>query len=307
MRFRLHTWQLAALLIAICALAVAGVYWLRVGGGSRPSDLVAYLPAENATLVYVDVDAIRRSGLLNLVAGSKAAEEIEYRQFVDATLFDYRQDLDAIAVAFKDSQVFFALRGRFHWKNLMDYARQQGGSCRNGFCVTAGSRPNRRISFYALRPDTMALAISSDDFAAYQVASKRSGLAFARPTQPVWAMVPMAALQQADDLPSGLKPYVRALGHAEQIVFTLGPEGDHLQLALNVACRDTQTASALVVDLESTTNELRKMLAREHQKPDSADLTGVLVAGNFRRDDRTVYGQWPLQRAFVDALANGSN
>ena len=306
-RFRFHAWQLAALLVAVCGLAVAGVYMFRMRGGSKPSDLVAYLPSENATVIYIDVDAMRRSGILNMIAGSKAAEEIEYKQFVDATLFDYRQDLDAVAAAFKDNQIFFALRGRFHWKNLMDYARRHGGSCRSGFCFAPGSRPNRQISFYALRPDTMALAISSDDHAAYQVASKPAATPMTPPAQPVWAIVPSAALQRAGDLPAGLKPYVKALGNAEQIMFTLGPQGDHLQLALNVTCRDTRTASALEVDMESTTSELRKLLASEHQKPDPADLTGVLVAGSFHHDDRSVYGQWPLEHAFVEALANGSN
>ena len=279
----------------------------RMRGGSAPSDLVAYLPAANATIVYIDVDAIRRSGILNMVAGSKAAEEIEYKQFVDTTLFDYRQDLDSVAVAFKDNQVFFALRGRFHWKNLMDYARQQGGSCHNSFCVTNGSRPNRRISFYALRPDTMALAVSSDDFAAYQVASKPVALPLIPPAQPVWAMVPIASLKSANDVPSALKPYANALGNAEQIVFTLGPQGDRLELALNVTCRDTQTASALLVDLETATSALRKVMDKEHQKPDPAGLTGMLAAGRFHRDDRSVFGRWPLDRAFVDAIANGSN
>ena len=154
-------------------------------GGSSPSDLASFLPTANATVIFIDVDAIRRSGILNLVAGSKAAEEIEYKQFVDQTLFDYRQDLDAVAAAFKDNQVFLTLRGRFHWKNLMDYAVHQGGSCHNGFCVASGSRPNRRISFYALKPDTMAMAISSDDFAAYQITRKSATLPLLPPNQPV--------------------------------------------------------------------------------------------------------------------------
>lgn len=275
-------------------------------GGSSPSDLASFLPTANATVIFIDVDAIRRSGILNLVAGSKAAEEIEYKQFVDQTLFDYRQDLDAVAAAFKDNQVFLTLRGRFHWKNLMDYAVHQGGSCHNGFCVASGSRPNRRISFYALKPDTMAMAISSDDFAAYQITRKSATLPLLPPNQPVWAMVPILALKNADALPAGTKPYVAALGSAEQIVFALGPDGDHLQLDLNVTCRDTQAASALLVDLEGATNELRKLMAREHQQPNPAELSAVLVAGSFRRDDRRVHGQWPIARAFVDAVAGGS-
>ena len=120
MRLRFQPWQLALLVVIVCAASVAGVYLYRTRGGSNPSDLVSYLPTSNATVVYVDVDALRRSGILKMITGSKAAEELEYRQFVDATLFDYREDLDSVAAAFKDGQVFLVLKGRFHWKNLMD-------------------------------------------------------------------------------------------------------------------------------------------------------------------------------------------
>src|SRR5882762_6214685 len=120
---------MAVVLVIVCAAVVAGIYKYRVRGGSNPASLMSYLPTANATVVYLDVAAIRRSGLLNMIAGSKAAQELEYQTFVDETLFDYRQDLDAVAAAFKDDQVFFALRGRFHWKNLMEYAVRQGGSC----------------------------------------------------------------------------------------------------------------------------------------------------------------------------------
>ena len=293
-------------MLVVCAGAVTAFYFYRARGGSHPTELVSYLPTANATVIYIDVDAIRRSGILNMVAGSKAAEEIEYKQFVDETLFDYRQDLDAIAAAFKDGQVFFALRGRFHWKNLMDYTTRQGGSCHNSFCVATGSRPNRRISFYPLRSNIMAMAISSDDFAAYQVTRKSGKLSLSPPSEPLWALVPVLALKGSDSLPAGTKPYVSALKNTEEVVFTLGPEGDHLRLALQVTCGDAQAASALLVDFENTTNTLRKWIAREHQQPNPADLSGVLVAGSFRRDDRRVYGQWPISRAFVDALAGGS-
>jgi hypothetical protein len=301
-RFRFQPWQLAVLLAALCAALTGGIHLYRIRGGSNPSDLVAYLPTDNASIVYIDAGAIRRSGILNMIAGSKAAEELEYQQFVDQTMFDYRQDLDAAAVAFKDGQVFLAARGTFHWKNLMDYAVRQGGSCHNSFCTVPSSRPSRRISFYPLKPDLMALAISQDDFAAYSIVRKPGKPAVDAPNQPLWMLVPAMALKDADALPAGTKPYASALQNAEQILFTVGPDSDHLQLSLQVTCRDAPAASKLLLDFQNTTETLRKWIAREHQQPNPADLSGVLVAGTFHRDDRRVYGQWPIPRAFVDSL-----
>jgi hypothetical protein len=281
---------------------MGGIHLYRTRGGSNPSDLVAYLPTDNATVVYIDAGAIRRSGILNMIAGSKAAEELEYQQFVDQTMFDYRQDLDAVAVTFKNGQVFLAARGNFHWKNLMDYAARQGGSCHNSFCTAPSSRPSRRISFYPLKSNLMALAIGSDDFAAYSIVRKPGKLALDPPNQPLWMLVPAMALKDADALPAGTKPYASALRNAEQILFTVGPDSDHLLLSLQVTCRDAPSASKLLVDLQNTTSTLRNWIAREHQQANPADLSGVLVAGTFHRDDRKVFGQWPISRAFVDSL-----
>lgn len=306
MRLRFQPWQLAILLILLCGSAIAGIYLYRARGSSRPADLVSYLPTANATVVYVDVDAIRRSGMLKMITGSKAAEELEYRQFVDETMFDYREDLDAVAAAFKDQQVFFALKGRFHWKNLMEYATRHGGSCHNSFCTAPSSRPGRRISFYPVRPDLMALAVSADDFAAYQVTRKSGRLALAPPTQPVWVLVPALALQQAEELPAGTKAYASALRDAQQILFGIGPQNDHLLVSLQVECRDAPAAAALEQEFENATDTLRKWIARERQQPNPADLSGVLVGGAFRHEDRRLYGRWPIPRAFVDALVSES-
>ena len=283
-----------------------GVYWLRVRGGTKPTELVSFLPTSDAVVVYIDVDAIRRSGVLNMVAGSKAAEELEYEQFVGQTLFDYRQDLDAVAASFKEGQVFLVARGRFHWKNLMDYAVHQGGTCHNGFCTVDSSRPHRRVSFYALKPDLMAMGVSQDDSAAYQVNRNSGNLNLVAPNQPVWIVVPAVALKNTESLPAGTRAYASALRNAEEIVFSIGPQQDHLELSLKVTAKDDVSASALLVDLENTTNTLRKMMAREHLKPNPADLSGVLTGGTFRREDRRVLGAWPIPRAFVDSLAGGS-
>jgi hypothetical protein len=301
-RFRFQPWQLAVLLALLCGAVMIGIHLYRIRGGSKPSDLVAYLPTDSATIVYIDVDAIRRSGILNLIAGSKAAEELEYQQFVDQTLFDYRQDLDAVALSFRAGQVYIVARGSFHWKNLMDYSIRQGGSCHNSFCIVQGSRPSRIISFYPLKPNLMALAISSDDLGAYSVARRPGKLALDTPKQPIWILVPAVALRDPDVLPAGTKPYASALQNADQIVFTVGPNSDHLELSLQVTCHDDAGASKLLADLQNTTDTLRKWIAREHQQPNPADLSGLLVGGTFRRDDRRVYGRWPITRAFVDSL-----
>lgn len=241
-----------------------------------------------------------------MIAGSKAAEEYDYRQFVEQSGFDYRQDLDAVAAAFRDHQVFLALRGRFQWKKLRLYALGQGGSCHDDYCVLAGSQPGRRISFYPVRRDLLGMAVSSDDFAAYRVALQRGKPSLTPPDQPVWALVPAGVWKDPGALPAGAKAYVSALQNAEQALFTIGPSSDHLQLGVRVTCSDAAAASALLMNLESITNTLRAMIAREHQHPNPADLSALLVGGTFRREDRSVEGHWPIPQAFLQAITSGS-
>jgi len=290
-------------LLAACALAAGGIYWFRARQAARPSDLVGYLPTANASVIYIDVDALRRSGILGAFAGAKTAEEPDYRQFVQETKFDYGQDLDAVAAAFKDGRTYSALRGRFHWKDLRDYAARQNGSCHNDFCVVPGSQPNRRISFYQLNSDVLAMAIGPDDFGAYQVKSQSGHLPLVEPKEPVWALIPAPVLQSMDALPASAKAYVPALKGADEIVFSIGADRDRqMQFGVHVTCKDAPAASALLAQFEETTKALRELLARQRQKPDPSDLGGALVAGSFRRDERQVYATWPIPKAFVDAI-----
>ena len=304
---RLPIRQVVALLLLACALVAGGIYWFRVHHDVQPSSLVLYLPAANASVIYIDVDALRRSGILNLVAGSKAVEDADYKQFLNDTKFDYRQDLDTVAAAFKDGKVYVALRGRFHWDSLKDFAIRQGGSCHEEFCVFPGSQPARRISFYPLKSDVMAMAIGPDDFAAYQVSTKAHGLAPVPPKEPVWALIPAIELQRMDSLPAAAKAYVPALQGAEQIVFSVTTDANkQLQLGVQATCKDPAAATALVSQFENITSALRQGLAKAHQKADPGDLSGVLVAGSFRRSDRDVYAAWPLPQAFLDTIASSA-
>ena len=304
MRKKIALWQIG--LVVAIAIAI-GVYFFVSRGPRTPAELASYLPDKNATLLYVDVDAMRRSGILNMIAGSKVAEDLEYKTFVDQTSFDYRHDLDAIAATFSGDQIFFVLHGHFDWNKLRAYAQHQGGTCRNSFCAVDGSKPGRRISFYPLKSNLMALAVSPDDMAAYQITRNASHVNPFAPAEPVWMLVPAAVLKEAQSLPSGTRAFAIALQNAERIVFSIGPEGDHLQVGVNVTCKDAEAASALLVQLENTTNTLRTWLAREHRHANDNDLSGVLIAGSFRREDRRVVGKWPIQRSFVDEITGGSH
>ncbi len=141
-------YRIALSLLVVCGLAGAGIYRLHVRRAARPSDLVGYLPAANASVIYIDVDALRRSGFLGMLAGSKTAEEPDYQQFVQATKFDYAHDLDAVAAALKDGRIYFALRGRFHWNNLWTMAARDRRILSQRFWRDAGKpAESGRISF----------------------------------------------------------------------------------------------------------------------------------------------------------------
>ena len=105
-------------------------------GPPTPAELASYLPDKDGTLLYIDVDAMRRSGILDMMAGSKAAEELEYKEFVEQTglrlparsgcgrgHLPRRSDVLRAARAFRLEQAAWPTRSK------------QGGSRKNCYCV----------------------------------------------------------------------------------------------------------------------------------------------------------------------------
>jgi len=293
--------------VLLCAGAAGFAYWR---GAFRPmsaADLVGSLPPDQATDAYIDVDALRRGGILNLVAGSKAAEEPDYRKFVEQTGFDYRSDLDAVAAAFFHKDAYFAMRGRFQWKKLAQYAAGQGGRCTGEICSMPGSTPDRHISFYLLRPGVLALAVSATELGVSMIGPKQWKTPPKLPAEPVWISAPSFAFTDVKELPAGTHAFLSPLARAQHVTFAVGPgsAGKGLQVRLEVACDSAETALAVSSQLTKTTDLLKKMLEREHMTPNKNDLSGVLVAGNFEQKEKTVLGTWPLEPGFVESLASG--
>jgi hypothetical protein len=260
------------------------------------------LPSEEGVILSVDFASLRRSGVLAALATTSVPEEPEYKSFVMATDFDYRQDVDLLLAWFHKETTCALLRGRFDWPRLRDYVTSQGGTCRNTFCRLEGSTPNRRISFFPLSTNVMALAVGPDGWAATALTAERpSG-----PDQPVWLLVPASAMRDVEGLPAGTRLFAKAMGSSQQALLSLGGSGGRMEVLLDATCRSAQDASTLAFQLEGLTRLLKAMIAKEKQTPNPGDLSGVLAGGSFRQVDRRVLGRWPVERAFLESILGGS-
>src|SRR6185436_20824826 len=119
-------------------------------------------------------------------------------RFVRKTNFDYRRDLDSALVSFAPTGKYMLVRGRFDWKSLHAYAKEQGGSCVNAFCRMQGSAPERQISYFRVQSDLMGLAVSPDDYAARRLGESPSAPATEIPGDPIWLSIPASLLRSGD-------------------------------------------------------------------------------------------------------------
>jgi len=296
---------LALTLVAVGAAIVTPVLWVRARGVA-PAALLARLPAANALVVSIDFERLRSAGILQLLNGPKAAEDADYRAFVQKTNFNYARDLDLALAAFAPTGKFLLLTGRFNWRSLRAYAESQGGRCDGDLCRMQGSTPDRHISFFPLRSNLMALAVSPDDSAALRLHTPSAAAPRQTPDAPIWLSIPTAMLRSGENLPDGARMFARSVGQAETVTLAFAPEGQRLAARLDVLCRNEMDAADVSLQLQRVTSLLRDMIARENQKPNPADLSGVLTAGSFRPEGRRVYGYWPLERAFVENVLGGA-
>ena len=307
MNYKKRAALLIILIAALCALAVLGVARFRYRGLTKNVEWLDRLPTQDAVVFYIDFAALRRAGVLQMLAGSKAVEEPEYKVFVMKTEFDYARDLDAVLACFTPRGKYLVVKGRFDWNHLESYARDQGGACRNELCNVSGSTAERRISFFPLRPDLMGLAVSPQDSAAADleaVSTHRRSLTM--PDAPVWISIPPALLKSTEGLPEGTRMFAHSMENTLDVNIALAPQGSRFEARLNVDCRSAEQATLLAGQLARITSMLREMIARDKQTPNPRDLSGVLTAGTFQHTGTRVVGTWPLERGFLEGLLAGS-
>ncbi len=297
--------MLILLISALCGLTLWGVVWYRSRALS-PAAMLRRLPTDDAVVLYIDFSRLRAGGILPLLDGSKVGEDPEYQNFVRATDFDYKQDLDAALVAFAPKGKYMLLRGRFDWKSLIAYVRNNGGRCNNSFCKLAGSLPDKRISFFPMQGNLMAMAVSDDDSAALRMNTVDAREGAEIPNAPIWLSIPPSVVKSGQTLPAGTQMFARSLERAQAVTVAVVPEGDHFAAKLNVRCASVTDALALAADLNKTTGLLREMIEREHQKANPADLSGFLTSGAFGSEGIRVSGYWRITRALIENVLGGN-
>jgi hypothetical protein len=286
--------------IVICSVLMgSSAYWFF----TRPYDavrMVEMLPPDRSVHVYIDVGMLRSAGVLDMIAGAPSLEELDYKKFISETGFDYRKDLDALAIAFREGDVYYAARGRFTWDKLAAYAPAHQGKCERFLCTTPGSEPGRNVSYYMPRSDVLAIATSRTATAGDMVAPGSWQNPPHIPSVGVWVSAPSGAFVDLNKAPPGTRVFLSPLAQATGTIFTLGaaPSGDGFQLRLEVAAKDAGDAAKLQQQFTKFTQELAK-----GTQPDPKDLSGILTAGKFETKDSTMTGTWPVPRAFVESFS----
>jgi hypothetical protein len=298
---------LIAALVVVAAIGVAVGLYLTQFTKTDALALTAYFPAREATTFYIDVNAMRASGILEKLVGTTVGEEQEYRDFVQGTGFDYKRDLNQVIVNSAGGVHYFVLEGKFDWDRLKGYATKQGGKCDGDACHVKGSTPDRIVSFRKLRKNLMALASAKDESAANAI-DKRTPekQPYDIPSAPVWAHVPVGMVRSMPNYPAGTRLFAKALESADRAVFTLTPASDGFNLSADVECRTQEDAAILKAQLEGITSLLQKFLRLEKQTPNAGDLSGMLSSGSFERAGTHVKARWPVTKAFLDAITKTS-
>ena len=294
-----------ALLLLIAAV-IPGIYYYRHRFVRASEDLFALLPQGDQTRFFADVKLLRRAGMLNLLDGSKIQHDPDYENFVRETGFDYANDLDVLAGAAQNQQLFFLLQGRFRWDQLRQYASNHGGTCASDFCKFPNAKNGRWAGFLPIQPDVLALAIGTSPNGANQLKPSGRKLNTPLPPQPVWVSLSENLLRDPVDLPLPLRIFAISLQSSHPVVLSLDAAaegtGAAFKLQLDAACETGAAAETIRSQWEIQTKMLKLELTREHHQPSPADLTGLLTAGNFQVANRHFIGIWPVRTELLQAL-----
>ena len=166
------------LLLGIPILAAAIVVWFSFHAPgndpeSRREELLARLPGDASSVVYLDLQDLRASAFFAKLlawAPHPPADE-EYAKFAQATGFDYERDLDRVAIAFSGTpqtpKTMAVAEGRFDQKKIEDYSAHFAAlktATGKTIYAVALNNPARTAYFTFLRSNQVAICNDASCF-----------------------------------------------------------------------------------------------------------------------------------------------
>jgi len=286
----------------LIALGLGHVAW-----NSSPESLIRRLPADDAALVCVDLEAIRYAGLFEEIASVDVDVESDYREFVEATGFDYEQDLDFVLASFQEFETFLILEGRFDWGRLRDYVDTQGGTCYNGFCQLEGSGIDRQISFFSITPNALAMYVGADPWGAWLLARPRTDrLEAGMPDGPVWVSAPGSVLEKSEWIPEEAQSAASRIFRANRLVLSLSPGVPEFEARLRLDYGTAAVADDIASQMRTVAGALAALDTGGTPDVGSASIASLLAEGEFRSEGASVYGAWPVSRTLLQQVLTGA-
>jgi hypothetical protein len=155
-----------AAIIVVGGIALYGYLRWGSSGFSPRDELLAQMPADASTVVYIDLEGLRQSPFLAELFkwAPQPKADPDYAQFLQSTGFNYETDLSRVSIAVlkhgQETALFAVADGKFDRKKIFAYASQTGTrdsrSGREIFSVPV-SGSARRITFTFLRNNRIAL------------------------------------------------------------------------------------------------------------------------------------------------------
>jgi hypothetical protein len=222
-----------AILAPIALAVVSAGWWVWRVRQNAPGPLLARIPAGATSVVGIDVAALRRTGLLDRIAGSRDLESPDYRKFIEETGVDYRRDLDYAVVGLHDNANYFALRGRFDWPTIERYALANRGFCGEGACRLQ-TDSGRQASFALVEPELLVLSVGPRG-----EGTKR----FSPPEGIAWAVLD--------------RPPAPLFDGASKVTIAIQANMNKVSARLVATCPEADRRPALAAKLQSALKELR--------------------------------------------------
>jgi hypothetical protein len=261
---------LAAVGIAASFLLYAGIRRIETAHASPSAELLDEIPAGAPMLVYIDLAAIRASSFYQNRPDRApiAIPDANYKNFLQATGFDFEKDLDRVVIAAwpqalaKDQKkTVMVAEGRFDRQKIHDYAMKNGKvdhqQGRDVF-LFSGRNPGDWNSFAFL--DDQRIAMVEGSSIAPLLAPHAADSA-ADPARERAAHVSGAAafvITRIPPIPDNFAPggmqsteLTSLLRSVQWVTLSTRPDGDNLRVSLEGECQTSADARKLQSTLQT--------------------------------------------------------